>query len=94
MNEVKQFEPVKDPTLQEFETMAIRIAISNDDSLSAFKSLTSITQKLLVNDVTVKMLDISNPDIRRSLIGYEGVVDFLALLGYASDRWGSQLSLF
>merc|ERR1712013_530483 len=56
-----------------------------------FSTLRSVAKKLLKDDVRYRTLDTTNPNVMERLIGYEGVLDFLMLLGFESDAMGMKL---
>ena len=43
------------------------------------------------DDVRYRTLDTTNPKVVERLVGFEGVIDFLILLGFASDQMGLKL---
>ena len=50
-----------------------------------------MSRKLTKDDVRYRTLDLQNPRVVERLIGYEGVLDFLTLLGFAPDENGIKL---
>jgi len=50
-----------------------------------------VAKKLLKDDVRYRTLDTTNPKVMERLIGFEGVLDFLMLLGFESDAMGMKL---
>merc|ERR1712113_928581 len=86
MNNGKQM-----PSIQEFQRAASDIACYNDDPSSIFATLRSVAKKLLKDDIRYRTLDTTNPKVMERLIGFEGVLDFLMLLGFESDAMGMKL---
>merc|ERR1712228_1145087 len=78
-------------TVQEFQQSASEIAWYNDNPSQVFSTLRSVAKKLLKDDVRYRTLDTTNPKVTERLIGYEGVLDFLTLLGFESDAMGMKL---
>merc|ERR1712228_593689 len=78
-------------TVQEFQQSASEIAWYNDNPSQVFSTLRSVAKKLLKDDVRYRTLDTTNPKVMERLIGYEGVLDFLTLLGFESDSLGLKL---
>merc|ERR1719229_2175659 len=81
----------KAATVQEFQQSASEIAWYNDNPSQVFSTLRSVAKKLLKDDVRYRTLDTTNPKVTERLIGYEGVIDFLQLLGFVSDSLGLKL---
>eukprot|EP01084_Bolivina_argentea_P308021 532503_1 len=75
-------------TKEDFIQAASDIATYNENPGSVFSTLRSVAKKLLKDDVRYRTLDTTNPKVSERLIGYEGVVDFLTLLGFESDVMG------
>merc|ERR1712228_853861 len=78
-------------TVQEFQQSASDIACYNDAPSQVFSTLRSVAKKLLKDDVRYRTLDTTNPKVMERLIGFEGVLDFLVLLGFESDAVGAKL---
>merc|ERR1719361_2378252 len=78
-------------TVSEFQQSASEIAWYNDNPSQVFSTLRSVAKKLLKDDVRYRTLDTKNPKVTERLIGYEGVLDFLTLLGFESDSLGLKL---
>ena len=78
-------------TVQEFQNSASDIACYNDNPSQVFSTLRSVAKKLLKDDVRYRTLDTTNPKVMERLIGFEGVLDFLMLLGFESDAMGMKL---
>merc|ERR1712113_728481 len=78
-------------TVQEFQQSASDIACYNDAPSQVFSTLRSVAKKLLKDDVRYRTLDTTNPKVMERLIGFEGVLDFLMLLGFESDAMGMKL---
>merc|ERR1712003_110070 len=83
--------PKQAATVQEFQNSASDIACYNDNPSQVFSTLRSVAKKLLKDDVRYRTLDTTNPKVMERLIGYEGVLDFLMLLGFESDAMGMKL---
>eukprot|EP01083_Nonionella_stella_P055943 147504_1 len=81
----------KDSTVEEFSRSASDIACYNDWPSGVFCTLRSVAKKLLKDDVRYRTLDTTNPKVMERLIGFEGVLDFLMLLGFESDAMGMKL---
>jgi len=79
------------PTVPEFERAAADIATFNDSPKSIFATLRSVAKKLLKDDIRYRTLDTTNPKVVERLVGFEGVIDFLMLLGFQSDEFGLKL---
>merc|ERR1719361_3215081 len=78
-------------TVSEFQQSASEIAWYNDNPSQVFSTLRSVAKKLLKDDVRYRTLDTTNPKVMKRLIGFEGVLDFLMLLGFESDAMGAKL---
>eukprot|EP01083_Nonionella_stella_P014752 41350_1 len=79
-------------SVQEFQQSASDIACYNDAPSQVFSTLRSVAKKLLKDDVRYRTLDTTNPKVMERLIGFEGVLDFLMLLGFESDTLGCKLT--
>merc|ERR1719491_2106576 len=90
-NMQKRAKSGKGATVQEFENSASDIACYNDNPSQVFSTLRSVAKKLLKDDVRYRTLDTTNPKVMERLIGFEGVLDFLMLLGFESDAMGAKL---
>eukprot|EP01083_Nonionella_stella_P318050 1160617_1 len=77
----------------EFERVAQNIAQYNKkvNTLDIFATLRSVTKKLLKDDIRYRTLDTTNPIVIEKLVGFDGVLDFLLLLGFESDPMGMKL---
>ena len=53
--------------------------------------LRSVSRKLLKSDSKYRTLDTSNPRVQARLLGYDGVINFLSLLGFESNALGNKL---
>ena len=89
-NEMK-YNRNKPATIQEFQNSASDIACYNDNPSQVFATLRSVAKKLLKDDLRYRTLDTTNPRVMERLIGFEGVLDFLMLLGFESDAMGMKL---
>jgi len=78
-------------TLEDFSRAASDIACYNDQPSGVFSTLRSVAKKLLKEDARYRTLDTTNPKVMERLIGFEGVLDFLLLLGFESDALGMKL---
>jgi len=78
-------------TVADFQRAASDIACYNKVPSSVFSTLRSVAKKLLKDDARYRTLDTTNPKVMERLIGYEGVLDFLQLLGFESDAMGMKL---
>ena len=78
-------------TMEDFSRAASDIACYNDNPSAVFSTLRSVARKLLKNEDRYRTLDTTNPRVMERLIGYEGVLDFLMLLGFESDAIGMKL---
>eukprot|EP01084_Bolivina_argentea_P022980 42764_1 len=76
---------------EDFQQAASDIACYNDNPSSVFSTLRSVAKKLLKDDVRYRTLDTTNPKVMERLIGFEGVLDFLMLLGFEADAMGMKL---
>jgi len=78
---------------QELERAASVIAAKNVDPSPVFETLRSVAKKLLEDDpkLDFRTLDTRTPKMIERLIGFEGVLDFLQLLGFESDEKGMKL---
>merc|ERR1719458_1278668 len=83
--------PKQAATVQEFRQSASDIACYNDNPSQVFSTLRSVAKKLLKDDIRYRTLDTTNPKVMERLIGFEGVLDFLMLLGFSSDAMGMKL---
>jgi len=90
-SEMKANGQKKAATVQEFTNTASDIACYNDNPSQVFSTLRSVAKKLLKDDVRYRTLDTTNPKVMERLIGFEGVLDFLMLLGFESDAIGMKL---
>eukprot|EP01084_Bolivina_argentea_P065231 118915_1 len=78
-------------SMEQFQKVATQIAVYNDSPCNVFSTLRSVTKKLSKDDVRYRTLDTTGPKVMERLIGYEGVLDFLILLGFESDVMGMKL---
>ena len=69
----------------DFQRAASDIVRYNKEPSSVFNALRSVAKRLLKDKVQYRTLDTENPRVREVLIRYEGVLDFLQLLGFESD---------
>merc|ERR1719148_232020 len=90
-NMQKRAKSGKGATVQEFQNSASDIACYNDNPSQVFSTLRSVAKKLLKDDIRYRTLDTTNPIVTERLIGFEGVLDFLQLLGFESDEKGMKL---
>ncbi|ETN98663.1 hypothetical protein RFI_38829, partial [Reticulomyxa filosa] len=74
-----------------FERAVINISCYNANPKQVFNTLQSVAKKLLKDDKRYRTLDTTNPKVEKRLFGYEGIVDFLLLLGFDSDVMGQRL---
>ncbi|ETO37008.1 Ras guanine nucleotide exchange factor [Reticulomyxa filosa] len=74
-----------------FERAVIDISCYNESPRQVFNTLRSVAKKLLKDDERYRTLDTTNPKVEERLLGYEGVIDFLLLLGFDSDAMGQRL---
>jgi len=81
----------KMPTQEEFMRAASDIACYNEDPQPIFATLKSVAKKLLRDDIRYRTLDTTNPKVIERLIGFEGVLSFLLLLGFEADEMGMKL---
>lgn len=75
----------------EFENACCDILANNMNPNGLFKTLISISRKLMKEEARFHRLDLQNPKVIEHLIGYECVIDFLVLLGFKSNRHGTML---
>merc|ERR1740123_2455256 len=90
----KGMQPMPDyqrSTLEDFSRAASDIACYNDNPSAVFSTLRSVAKKLLKDNARYRTLDTTNPKVMERLIGFEGVLDFLMLLGFESDAMGMKL---
>ena len=79
-------------SVEDFRRAASDISCYNEINPSGvFSTLRSVSKKLLKDDVRYRTLDTTNPKVMERLIGYEGVIDFLMLLGFEADAMGMKL---
>merc|ERR1719491_2379946 len=81
-------------SLKELKRAASDIAAHNsisDTLRTVVNNLRSVAKKLLKDDIRYRTLDTTNPIVTERLIGFEGVLDFLQLLGFESDEKGMKL---
>merc|ERR1719242_2966958 len=78
-------------TIEDFSQSASDIACYNDSPSAVFSTLRSVAKKLLKDNARYRTLDTTNPKVMERLIGFEGVLDFLMLLGFESDAMGMKL---
>merc|ERR1719491_672145 len=78
---------------QELERAASVIAAKNVDPSPVFETLRSVAKKLLEDDpkLDFRTLDTRTPKMIERLIGFEGVLDFLRLLGFECDHTRTKL---
>lgn len=76
---------------QNFQRAASDIACYNDCPHIVFVTLRSVARKLLKNDPRYRILDTTNAKVVARLIGFEGVLEFLMLLGFEADSMGMKL---
>eukprot|EP01084_Bolivina_argentea_P295901 509556_1 len=81
----------KESTVEDFSRAASDIACYNDTPSGVFSTLRSVAKKLLKDDVRYRTLDTTNPSVTERLLGFEGVLEFLMLLGFESDAMGMKL---
>ena len=89
---VQETESKQDITITDFQAAAEDILFYNDSALSVISTLRSVAKKLLKDDARHRTLDTTNPRVMERLIGYDGVLDFLMLLGFKSDALGMKLT--
>ncbi len=78
-------------TIEDFSNAGSYIACYNDKPSIVFKTLKSITEKLLKDDPKYTVLDTTNEKVMDKLMGFEGVLELLMLLGFESDALGIKL---
>ena len=76
---------------EEFKLAATDIATYNSNPKRVYNTLKAVTKKLYKDDPKYRTLDTTNPKVIERLIGFEGVLDFLRLLGFESDLVGAKL---
>jgi len=71
----------------------VAVAYNSDfDTLrTVVKTLRRVAKNLLKDNIKYLTLDTTNPSMRERLIGFEGVLDFLRLLGFENDQSGRKL---
>lgn len=77
--------PQAEVTLEEFCKAASIIVHHHHNPESILTTLVSVCKKTLNEDDKYRLLDLTNQRVVERLIGYRGVLEFLALLGYKSD---------
>ena len=70
-------------TQEDFEQVATHIAAHHPNPASIFKTLMTISRKVLLND-RFRRLDRTNPKVIERLLSFEGVLEYLQLLGFES----------
>eukprot|EP01084_Bolivina_argentea_P296571 510790_1 len=78
-------------SLQAFRKAIVYIQEYNAINNSPLDTLKSVVQKLMKNHIKYRILDTTNPKVMDKLLNYEGVLDFLVLLGFESDSMGTKL---
>ena len=76
---------------QQFETAANYILQHNENPLPVLGVLRSCSKKLLKKDAKYRTLDTTNPRVQERLMGFDGVLHFLSLLGFESNAIGTSL---
>eukprot|EP01083_Nonionella_stella_P120399 360757_1 len=77
--------------MQDFAFVVADIACYASNCSSVYHTLNSITKKLMTCDIRYRTLDTSRAKVMERLIGFEGVLEFLMLLGFESDVLGMKL---
>eukprot|EP01083_Nonionella_stella_P030625 83935_1 len=78
-------------SMQDFAFVVADIACYASNCSSVYHTLNSITKKLMTCDIRYRTLDTSRAKVMERLIGFEGVLEFLMLLGFESDVLGMKL---
>jgi len=71
---------------EDFERIAHIIASVDHISTDVFTVLRIVTRKLLKPDLKYRTLDTTLPRVQEGLLGFEGVLEFLQLLGFKADE--------
>lgn len=82
---------LREPDIEDFRDVASDIMCYNDKAYSVLCTLRSVSKRLLKDDPRWRTLDTTNPKVTERLINYEGVLDYLELLGFESDPMGIKL---
>eukprot|EP01084_Bolivina_argentea_P059325 108329_1 len=79
-------------TIEQFQDVAIDIVSYNNSPLRPsyilLGTLRSVAKKTLKDDLRWRTLDTTNPKVMERLINFEGVLNFLTLLGFEADAMG------
>ena len=76
----------------EFHAICSEIACRNDNPVKVFNTLRGVTKKLITDDdPRYRVLDVNNQKVVERLLGYDGVIEFLHLLGFEIDDTASKL---
>eukprot|EP00484_Ammonia_sp_Unknown_P020204 CAMPEP_0197038068 /NCGR_PEP_ID=MMETSP1384-20130603/15105_1 /TAXON_ID=29189 /ORGANISM="Ammonia sp." /LENGTH=530 /DNA_ID=CAMNT_0042468461 /DNA_START=46 /DNA_END=1638 /DNA_ORIENTATION=- len=78
---------------QQFQVAVSYIIAKNTDEtiFDLLGVLRSISKKLFKNEERYRTLDTTNPRVIERLLGFDGVFEFLSVLGFASNALGNKL---
>eukprot|EP01083_Nonionella_stella_P030624 83934_1 len=86
----QQFEK-REASMQDFAFVVADIACYASNCSRVYYTLKKLASNCSRVYLRYRTLDVSNPLVRRRLTDFEGVLDFLMLLGFESDVLGSKL---
>eukprot|EP01084_Bolivina_argentea_P238468 400621_1 len=76
---------------QQFITAISHIITYNENVFRLLNTLRNVSRKLMLADNKYKILDTTNPLVQQKLMGFEGVLHFLSLLGFESNITATKL---
>ena len=79
------------PSREEIELICNDIATYTEHPERVYHTLRSVARKLRKPDVRYRTLDTTGPKVVERLLGFDGVIDFLSLLGFESDALNIKL---
>ena len=77
---------------QQFESAVSHIVQNIENPFAVLNTLRSCTKKLRYDDIRYRTLDTQNPRVQERLLGYDGVLEFLSLIGFESNAIGTRLA--
>eukprot|EP01084_Bolivina_argentea_P102514 183648_1 len=76
---------------EDFENVASNILQYNDHPYKLFSTLKTVTKKLRKDNPRYRKLDLTNRKVIERLLSHDSVLEFLMLLGYEYDAFGTTL---
>merc|ERR1712228_121871 len=76
---------------QQFEVAVSYILQHNENPIPVLTVLKSCSRKLMLKDAKYRTLDTLNARVQERLMGFDGVLHFLSLIGFESNAIGTSL---